>query len=157
MQDQPPINLFGDAARNGLDLSLDHEVEVHSERAIQQRISDRPSNQAHARVEGRQRGRESRVREHPIEEPRILHVSYDPLSEKLPAQAPIAEPELAEALKRYEDLTVPELEDAFARNDADFKAWVQAPGNGERPIREFPGYVDRIAIDSLIERRTWWE
>lgn len=83
--------------------------------------------------------------------------SYDPLSEKLPSRAPVAEPRLAEALKRFESLTVPELEDAFARNDAAFKAWVQEPGNAERPINEFPGYVDRIAIDSLIERRTWME
>ena len=83
--------------------------------------------------------------------------SYDPLSEKLPSRAPVSEPRLAEALKRFESLTVPELEDAFARNDAEFKAWVQQPGNAERPISEFPGYVDRIAIDSLIERRTWME
>jgi hypothetical protein len=83
--------------------------------------------------------------------------SYDPLSEKLPTRAPIAEPRLAAAFKRYETLTVPELEDAFSRNDAEFKAWVQQPGNAKRPIQEFPGYVDRIAIDSLIERRTWME
>ncbi len=87
----------------------------------------------------------------------MLVASYDPISKKLPRQAPITEPRLAEALERYEALTVPELEDAFTRNDAEFKAWVQAPGNSERPIGEFPGYVDRIAIDSLIERRTWME
>jgi len=83
--------------------------------------------------------------------------SYDPLSEKLPTHAKVAEPRLAAALARYETLTVPELEDAFAQNDAAFKSWVQEPGNAERPINEFPGYIDRIAIDSLIERRTWME
>lgn len=83
--------------------------------------------------------------------------SYDPLSKKLATQAPIATAGLTEALERYEALTVPELEAAFQRNTEEFKRWVQAEGNRGRPISDFPGYTDRIAIDSLIERRTWME
>ena len=87
----------------------------------------------------------------------VLVATYDPLSQKLPAQAPIATEGLQDAIRRHEALTVPQLEDAFAANEAEFKRWVQTPGNETRPIREFPGYIDRIAIDSLIERRTWME
>lgn len=83
--------------------------------------------------------------------------SYDPLSEKLPANAPVADPELLTALARWEHLTVPQLEEEFRLNEDRFRAWVQDPANADRPMREFPEYIDRLAIDSLIERRTWME
>jgi hypothetical protein len=50
-----------------------------------------------------------------------------------------------------------ELQEAFDACEARFRAWVGAPENAGRPIREAPDYLDRIALDSLLERRTWTE
>ncbi|MGD9572679.1 MAG: hypothetical protein AB7V62_12375 [Thermoleophilia bacterium] len=83
-------------------------------------------------------------------------MAYDPVSRKLSAVAPIA-PELVEAFARYEGLTLLELQAGFEEADARFKAWVRDPVNEGRPISEAPDYLDRIALDSLLERRTWAE
>jgi hypothetical protein len=83
-------------------------------------------------------------------------VAYDPVSRKLSAVAPVA-PELVEAFARHEGLTLTELRDAFARADERFKAWVRDPVNEGRPLSDAPDYLDRIALDSLLERRTWAE
>ena len=87
---------------------------------------------------------------------RIVAVAYDPVSLKLSAVAPVA-PELVEAFSRFEGLTLTELQEAFAAADERFKAWVRDPANEGRPISDAPDYLDRIALDSLLERRTWAE
>jgi hypothetical protein len=84
-------------------------------------------------------------------------VSYDPVSQKLAAVAPIADPRILAAFDRHQALTLPELEAAFDVCNARFREWVEAPENSGRPISEAPDYVDRIALDSLLERRMWWE
>ncbi|MFN8124753.1 MAG: hypothetical protein U0237_20300 [Thermoleophilia bacterium] len=84
-------------------------------------------------------------------------MSYDPLSQKLPMNSPLRDPALIEAFAKYEHLTVPELEDAWMRVNDEFRAWVDAPENQGRRFQDAPQYNDRIAIDSLRERRTWWE
>jgi len=84
-------------------------------------------------------------------------VAYDPVSRKLTAAAPIASAELVEAFARFEGLTLPELSVAFESCEARFRAWVGDPANAGRPIGEAPDYVDRIALDSLLERRMWNE
>lgn len=89
--------------------------------------------------------------------PRIQRVAYDPLSDKLRQTAPVAIPELLELFERFEGLTLTELQDAFAACEARFRAWVEAPENAGRPINEAPEYLNRIALDSLLERRMWWE
>jgi hypothetical protein len=87
---------------------------------------------------------------------RIRVVAYDPVSRKLSAVAPVA-PELVEAFERFEHLTLTELQERFARTDERFRAWTRDPANAGRPISEAPDYLDRIALDSLLERRTWAE
>ena len=87
---------------------------------------------------------------------RIPGVAYDPVSRKLSSVAPVA-PELVEAFERFEHLTLTELQEAFAAADARFRAWTRDPANAGRPITEAPDYLDRIALDSLLERRTWAE
>lgn len=84
-------------------------------------------------------------------------MSYDPVSRKLPASAPIAQDRLVETFARYEGLTITELHQEFERATARFRAWVEDPSNVGRPLSDAPDYIDRIAIDSLIERRTWQE
>ena len=83
-------------------------------------------------------------------------VAYDPVSRKLSAVAPMA-PELVEAFARFEGLTLTELQERFDEAQARFRAWVEDPVNAGRPISEAPDYLDRIALDSLLERRTWAE
>jgi hypothetical protein len=87
---------------------------------------------------------------------RIAVVAYDPVSRKLSAVAPMS-PELVEAFARFERLTLTELQERFDDAQARFRAWVEDPANAGRPISEAPGYLDRIALDSLLERRTWAE
>ena len=87
---------------------------------------------------------------------RIVAVAYDPVSLKLSAVAPVAQ-ELVAAFSRFEGLTLTELQEAFDAADERFKAWVRDPANEGRPISEAPDYLDRIALDSLLERRTWAE
>ena len=83
-------------------------------------------------------------------------MTYDPVSRKLAAVAPVA-PELLARFERFESLTLLELRDAFDAADRRFQDWVRAPVNEGRPISEAPDYLDRIALDSLLERRTWAE
>lgn len=84
-------------------------------------------------------------------------MAWDPVSRKLSAVAPISDQRLTDAFARYEGLTLAELEEAWENVQAEFRAWVEAPENTGQPIQDAPCYVDRIAIDSLRERRTWWE
>ena len=84
-------------------------------------------------------------------------VAYDPVSRKLSAVAPIADARLIEAFARFEGLTLTELQERFAEAEERFRAWVRDPANAGRPISEAPDYLDRIALDSLLERRTWAE
>jgi acyl-CoA reductase-like NAD-dependent aldehyde dehydrogenase len=87
---------------------------------------------------------------------RIRPVAYDPVSRKLAGVAPVAN-DLLERFAQFEHLSLTELQEAFDAADARFKSWVQTPGNETRPISEAPDYLDRIALDSLLERRTWSE
>lgn len=84
-------------------------------------------------------------------------MTYDPLSDKLARSTQVAMPELLERFKLYEHLTIMELQAAFDANEEAFRAWVRDPVNEGRPISEAPQYIDRIALDSLRERRTWFE
>jgi hypothetical protein len=83
-------------------------------------------------------------------------VAYDPVSRKLAGVAPVA-PEILSAFERFEGLTLLELRARFEEADGRFRAWVRDPVNEGRPISEAPDYLDRIALDSLLERRTWAE
>lgn len=83
-------------------------------------------------------------------------MSHDPLARKLSDVAPVA-PELMQAFERFEHLSYQELNEQFAAHTERFRTWVEDPANEGRPIAEWPGYLDRIALDALIERRTWME
>lgn len=83
-------------------------------------------------------------------------MAYDPVSRKLAGGAPIA-PELLGAFAKYENLTLLELRAGFEQADRRFQEWTRDPANAGRPINEAPDYLDRIVLDSLLERRTWAE
>lgn len=87
---------------------------------------------------------------------RLQPVTEEPLSRLLAEIAPVA-PELIAAFARHENLPYAELQERFQEHTARFRAWVENPENEGRPISDWPGYLDRIALDALIERRTWAE
>jgi hypothetical protein len=88
---------------------------------------------------------------------RIRHVAYDPLSEKLRGTTPVAIPELLGLFAQFEGMSLTELQETFAACEARFRAWVEAPENAGKPISAAPDYLERIALDSLVERRMWAE
>ncbi len=92
----------------------------------------------------------------PVTTLRRVSDAHDPVSLKLSDVAPVA-PELLEAFAKFEHLSYQELNDRFAEHTQAFREWVERPENAGRPIRDWPGYLDRIALDALIERRTWME
>lgn len=139
-------------------VAFDHEVDVVEMGHAQERVTHDAADHADAAVEVGVEPREHRMRPKPIcQMSTIHHVSWDPLSEKLVENSPLRTPELVAAFSRYEHLTITELDGAWDEVNVAFRAWVEEPDNRERPIREAPQYWDRIAIDSLRERRTWWE
>ncbi|MEW6581610.1 MAG: hypothetical protein AB1416_02465 [Actinomycetota bacterium] len=84
-------------------------------------------------------------------------MGYDIVSESLARVAPLMDPELLGAFRRHESLTLPQLQVERAACEDRFRAWVRDPANEGRPISEAPDYLDRIALDALLERRMWWE
>ncbi len=83
-------------------------------------------------------------------------MAYDPVSRKLADVAPVA-PELLEVFERYEGLTLLSSGRGSRRPTAASRNGCRDPANEGRPIAEAPDYLDRIALDSLLERRTWAE
>ncbi len=146
------------AAGKGDRVALDHEVDVRSGCGVEQRVSDDPTNKAHRVGGSLGRTPKQRVCLNGCRNPlRMIAMTYDPLSHKLREAAPIAIPELLELFARFEGLSLTQLQEEFAACEARFRAWVEAPENAGRPITESPDYRDRIALDSLIERRMWAE
>lgn len=87
----------------------------------------------------------------------IAVVGTNLMSRRLMAASPLRNPEMIRAFERYERLSFADLDAAWDQADGEFRAWVEAPENAGRPIRESPRYWDRIAIGTLQECRTWCE
>jgi hypothetical protein len=154
----PGAERLAEAAGEREGVALDDEVHVRAVRAAEQRIAHGAPDHAHGAVEERRQAGQQRVAGGPLAQARrLVRVAYDPVSRKLAAASPIALPRLTEALARYEGLTLTELQEAMDACETRFREWVARPENAGRPISEAPDYVDRIALDSLLERRTWWE
>jgi len=81
----------------------------------------------------------------------------DHVARNLDASAPIALEGLAEAIARWEPCSLDELQSASDRIQREVRAWAEDPANAERPISESPVYLDRMAVEVLIERRYFTE
>ena len=75
----------------------------------------------------------------------------------LAASAPIALEGLTEALSRWEGQPLNDLRVASARISHEFRTWVEDPTNAGRPISEAPVYLDRMAVEIIIERMYFTE
>jgi hypothetical protein len=81
----------------------------------------------------------------------------DHVARNLDASAPIALEGLAEAIARWEPCSLDELQSASDRIQREVRAWAEDPANAERPISDSPVYLDRMAVEVLIERRYFTE
>lgn len=81
----------------------------------------------------------------------------DHVSGNLAASAPIALDGLADTLATWEGCSLDELRVASDRIKEEFRAWVADPANARRPISDAPCYLDRMAVEMLVERRYFTE
>ena len=89
--------------------------------------------------------------------PILGQVAHDRLARNLGRSAPIASEQILAAIERLQDLPLTGLQRAADDAQSGFRAWVEDPANAERPFTECPAYVDRIAAESLLERRMFTE
>jgi hypothetical protein len=157
VDDQAGAERGGEPARDGQRVALHHQVEVRPRRQPQQGVAHGAAHEPQPLLPGERRGQARAGGERPPGSRRIPLVVYDPVSRKLSGAAPVANAALIAAIAGFEGLTLAELTARFAACEASFRAWVGDPVNAGRPISEAPDYVDRIALDSLIERRMWHE
>ncbi len=66
MNDEASFDPIGDTLRNGVDLTLNHEIKVVAQGTIKEAVANRPTNQAHVRVEGTKSSFERRVSRDPL-------------------------------------------------------------------------------------------
>jgi len=139
-------------------IALDDQVEIVQMLAPEQGVADHAADDADLPRQVRPKPHQHRVSQELVCEMSTIHVvSWDPLSEKLIENSPLRNPQLVDAFSRYEQLTITELDAAWDTVNEAFRDWVERPENAGRSIQQAPQYWDRIAIDSLRERRTWWE
>jgi hypothetical protein len=86
-----------------------------------------------------------------------MGVMADHVAGNLSASAPIALDGLAEAIARWEPCSLDELQAASSRIRDDVRRWADDPANAGRPISDSPVYLDRMAVEVLVERRFFTE
>ncbi len=69
----------------------------------------------------------------------------------------MASEKILAAFERLQDLPLAELQRAADGARAGFRVWAEDPANAGRPFTDCPAYVDRIAAESLLERRMFTE
>lgn len=79
------------------------------------------------------------------------------MAANLAASAPVSLDGLAEAIARWEGRSLDELHAASDSIRAEVRAWAEDPANAGRPISDAPVYLDRMAVEVLIERRYFTE
>lgn len=79
------------------------------------------------------------------------------MADNLSASAPIALDGLQQAIARWEGCSLDELREASDRIRDEVRTWAADPANAERPISDSPVYLDRMAVEVLIERRYFTE
>lgn len=79
------------------------------------------------------------------------------MADNLSASAPIALDGLQEAIAKWEGCSLDQLREASDRIRDEVREWASDPANAERPISDAPVYLDRMAVEVLIERRYFTE
>lgn len=74
-------------------------------------------------------------------------------SARLAAVAPL-DPGLAAALARFEDLGLGDLQRALREREDRLREWAGEPSNQGCASGASPGYLERVALGTLIEYRT---
>ncbi len=81
----------------------------------------------------------------------------DHVASNLTAAAPVALDGLADAIARWEGCSLDELHAASERIREEVRQWAEDPANADRPISDAPVYLDRMAVEVLVERRYFTE
>lgn len=137
---------------------LHHEVDVRPVHHAEQGVAHRAAHEAHAGGVVRPGdARQHRIGRGPGTHRDSIGVVGDHVARNLDASAPIALDGLADAIARWEPCTLDELQAASDRIQGEVRAWAADPANSERPISESPVYLDRMAVEVLIERRFFTE
>ena len=84
-------------------------------------------------------------------------MAYDPVSRKLSRRGAGGERPGRAPSRRFEHLDAHGAAGGVRRRRRALQGVGRDPANETRPISEAPDYLDRIALDSLLERRTWSE
>ena len=154
----PTAQIPTDPGRQGDRLALHHHVDVRSVRHAQDGVPHRAPDEADARCRGGPPdAREDRIARDPCDHRASIGLVGDHVAHNLSAAAPVALDGLAEAIARWEGRSLDELQRASDRMRADVRSWAEDPANAERPISDSPVYLDRMAVEVLIERRFFTE
>lgn len=158
MGDDAPAQIMADHPCQGDGVALNHEVDVHPVRNADQRIAHRTTDKRHQRSAVREHeAPQQRISRHPFAHRASIKPVTDHVSGNLAASAPIALDGLTDAIARWEGSSLDELRAASERIMNEFRVWIEDPANSGRPISDAPVYLDRMAVEVLIERRYFSE
>ena len=139
-------------------IALNHQIHVHAMCHPDERITHRTADE---RYEGsairHHEPAQHRIPCHPVTHRASIEHMADHVSGNLAASAPIALDGLTDAIARWESSSLDELRAASERITEEFRVWITDPANDGRPISDAPVYLDRMAVEVLIERRYFSE
>ena len=139
-------------------VALNHQVDVHAVAHPEERVPHRTADKRNNRsaVRHREPAKDGILR-NPVAHRASIEDVADHVSGNLSASAPIALDGLTDAIARWEGASLDELRTASDRITGEFRTWIDDPVNAGRPISEAPVYLDRMAVELLIERRYFSE
>lgn len=139
-------------------IPLDDQVNVGPMGHTQQRIPHRAADEADAGgVSRKLHAGEHGIAVNPLPHDARIPLMSDHVAGNLSASAPIALEGLAAAIARWEGRSLDELQAASDRIRDEVRGWAEDPSNADRPISDSPVYLDRMAVEVLIERRFFTE
>jgi hypothetical protein len=139
-------------------IALDDQVDVRPVRDAEDGVAHGSPHQAHPWGTRRPlHAGEHGIPLYPPPHGASIVVMGDHVADNLSASAPIALDGLQEAIARWEGCSLDELRAASDRIQGEVRQWATDPVNAERPISDAPVYLDRMAVEVLIERRYFTE
>ena len=158
VRNHPPPEATSHIVGEGDGIALHDEVHVsavgHSEQCVTHSApDDRDGRRTLRHLEATEHG----ITCHPLGHRASIELVADHVSGNLAASAPIALDGLTDAIARWEGSSLDELRAASERIKDEFRAWIDDPANAGRPISDAPVYLDRMAVEVLIERRYFSE
>lgn len=157
MSNHPPTHLPPNGTCQQDRVTLHHEIHIRAVCHSQKGIAHRTAHERHIGRPGRDdHPGKQRIAIDPIAHRATIGFMTDHVS-NLASSAPVALEGLTEALSRWEGQPLDDLRVASARISDEFRTWVEDPANAGQPISDAPVYLDRMAVEIIIERRYFTE